>query len=66
MEPEELVAVGGAAGVFGPRLRGEEVGQGPGLDGVAVVLEFGDGALSVVDFENALDGADGVVLLLPA
>lgn len=66
VESEELVAVGGAAGVLGLGVGGEEVGLGLGLDGVAVGLEAGDGAVGVVDLEDAVDGADGVLLLLPA
>lgn len=66
MESEELVAVGSAAGVFGLGLGREEVNLGPGLDGVAVVFESCNRALGVVDLEDALDGADGSVLLLPA
>lgn len=60
VEAEQLVAVGGAAGVA---LGG---GGGAYLDGVSVVLESLDGALRVVDFENAFDLADWVVLFLPA
>lgn len=60
VEAEQLVAVGGAAGVT------LGVGGGPYLDGVSVVLESLDGALRVVDFENAFDLADWVVFFEPA
>lgn len=57
VEPEQLVAVGGAPGVS-PCAR-----EGPGLDRVPAVLEPLDGALGVVDLQYPLDLADRVVLL---
>lgn len=53
MESEELVAVCYAAWV----LLGEL--SGFGFDGVSVFLKLGDGLLGVVDFQDAVNFADG-------
>ncbi len=57
MEPEELVSVCYATWVF----LGELCGFG--FDGVSVLLEFADGFLGVVDFQDAVDFADGGLFL---
>lgn len=60
MEPQELVAVGCAPGVFSGAV------ERTGLHCISAVLEPLDRALGVVDLQYPLYLADGTVLFEPA
>lgn len=60
VEAQQLVAVGGAAGILSRAVKGSV------LHGVAAVLEALDRRLCVLDLEYPFDPANGTVLLQPA
>lgn len=60
MEPKELVAVCDATRVFFGELGGF------GFNGVSVLLESRDGFLGVMDFQDAINFADGNLFVQPA